>query len=131
MKYVYQTLLLLGLVSSLSARQAPNAQTVSTQKLSTAAPSPREVGRRLSDIQVKHLSFRNAQIEDVIEQLATLARESNPPVNIVYRPTQVQRAPLNLDLRDKSLRQILQLVCKVSELQIQVRNGIVFVGDPV
>jgi|GEM_PF-5964282 len=103
------------------------AGSLSPVQLST--PS-RNVGQQLGRIQVKHLNYRNAQVTDVIEQLADMAREADPPVNIVMHDLEKARAPLNLELRNKSLREILLLVCKVADLHIEVRNGIVFIGEP-
>jgi len=92
--------------------------------------TPQNVGRQLGAIQVKQLNFRNADVTEVIEQIAIMAREADPPINIVLRDLTRPRAPLNLELRDKSLREILILVCKVAELDIDVRHGIVFISEP-
>jgi len=90
----------------------------------------KNVSDQLAGIKVKHLNFRNADVTDVMEQLAAMAREADPPVNIVVHELEKPRAPLTLELRNKSLREIILLVCRVSDLEIQVRNGIVFIGEP-
>lgn len=91
--------------------------------------SPREIGRRLGDIRVKQVNFRQAKVPEVIETLGAIAREAENPVNIVLENPDIVRQPITLELRGKSLRQILRLVCRMSDLRMQVRNGILFIGE--
>jgi hypothetical protein len=114
MKYRVSLLLLLGMLSPLSAYAA----------------SAREIGRQLDRTPVKQIAFRDADVADVIEQLAVIAREADPPVNIVLANPDVQRPRINLELRNQSLRDILVLVCKIAKLEIQVQNGIVLIVEP-
>ena len=94
-----------------------------------AQPSPREIGRRLGAIQVEQVNFRQAKVAEVIGTLAQTAREAEPPVNIVLENPDLERTPITLELRGKSLRQILRLVCQMSDLRMEVRNGILFIRD--
>jgi hypothetical protein len=94
-----------------------------------AQSSPREIGRRLASIKVQKVSFKKATVPEVIQHLATIAQEADTPVNIVLENSEIQRAPITLVLRGENLRQILQIVCRMADLRMEVRYGVLFIGE--
>jgi hypothetical protein len=89
--------------------------------------TPRQMGQQLKSIQVEELSFEGVTLEEVISVFNSIAREADPPVNMVLQNTAKKDKRITLHLRKVSLHQALITVSQLAQLRLEVRHGILFI----
>jgi hypothetical protein len=99
---------------------------VQAQGAGQADPSAAEINKALDTQRINFSFEENMPLRRVVRQLRTLCR-----VNILYYPIPEEDIPINVDLKDTTLRQALDTICKAGkhDLDFDIIQGAVVVAD--
>lgn len=93
-----------------------------------------ELERRLNNIRIPSVNFAGVELSRAVNTLSAISQEYDPTgegVNIVARDPEGQARPVHINVRDLSLRRILDLIVDDVGFQYEVQEDVVIVRPGV